>query len=281
MNREIVTDSLANDLADLAKTVAEEAGKLVHAGRNANLVVAGTKSSPQDVVTEMDLAAEQLLRERLASARPHDAFLGEEGGYTAGGSPITWVIDPIDGTVNYLYGLPGYSVMVAAVTAPAGVEPTPQTWTVVASCIHAPALGHTYTAARAGGAYRNGERLRVRPPAELALSLLATGFGYRAEVRRRQGEIVAQVLPQVRDIRRMGSAGLDLCALAEGSIDLYYEMGLKPWDLAAGALIAAEAGALVTGLHGAPASEQMTVAGNPHTVAPLIALLEEIGADQR
>ncbi|MCL2850538.1 MAG: inositol monophosphatase [Micrococcales bacterium] len=265
------------ELTNVAHDAACQAASLIHDGRPDRVEVATTKTSPQDVVTAMDLAAEQCLRTYLHQVRPGDGILGEEQGYEPGTSGVTWVVDPIDGTVNYLYGLASYAVLVAAVTAP-GV-PDPATWTVLASCVRAPALDHTWTATRGGGAWCDGRQLHVGPPPELGLCLLGTGFGYRREVRERQGQVVAGLLPQVRDLRRMGSAGLDLCAVADGRLDLFYETGLNPWDLAAGALIAQEAGAQVSGLRGTCAGPAMTVAGHPGRLPELITYLEQARAD--
>jgi len=261
---------LVDDLMEVAHTVALEGGAMVREGRPSTVEVAATKSSAQDVVTAMDLAVEQHLRARLARLRPDDAFLGEEGGATGGTSGVTWVVDPIDGTVNYLYGLPSYSVSVAAVLG----EPDPARWTVVAACVHAPADGRTFRAGAGRGATLDGQQLRVRAAPSMLDSLVGTGFGYRAERRRAQGRIVAELLPRVRDIRRIGSAALDLCTLAAGGLDLYYERGLSPWDLAAGQLVATEAGALVSGLNGAAPGAEMTVAGHPSLQRELCRFLE-------
>ena len=280
-NPALLDSELLVELASLAERAAREAAALVHDGRPDRVEVTATKTSPQDVVTTMDLAAEDLLRTTLHQARPADGILGEEQGYEPGTSGITWVLDPVDGTVNYLYGLPGYAVLVAAVTGPVPVAaPDPATWTVLASCVRAPALDRTWTATLGGGAYRDGRRIVLGTPPELELCLLGTGFGYRREVRELQGRVIARLLPQVRDLRRMGSAGLDLCAVADGGLDLYFERGLNPWDLAAGSLVATEAGAQVSGLRGAPAGAAMTVAGHPARVPELVTLLEQSGADE-
>nr|WP_309485079.1 inositol monophosphatase family protein [Cellulomonas sp. NS3] len=262
------------ELVALAETLARAAGHLVRDGRPDRVDVAATKTSPMDVVTQMDLASEALLRSMLAEHRPHDGILGEEEAPVAGTSGLTWVIDPIDGTVNYLYGIPAYAISVAVVAGP----PDPATWTVVAGCVHSVADGRTYIAGRGLGAHLDGRRLTLRAAENLAGSLLGTGFGYTVERRRAQARVVAELLPQVRDVRRIGSASLDLCALASGGLDLYYERGLKPWDLAAGALVAQEAGAVVTGLDGQPAGEAMTVAGPAGTVAQLTSILSALGA---
>jgi myo-inositol-1(or 4)-monophosphatase len=214
------------------------------------VAVAATKSSPTDVVTEMDQRAEELITGRILATRPGDAIIAEEGGETAGRASgvVRWVIDPLDGTVNYLYGLPDWAVSIAA-------EVSGQ---VVAGVVYAPRRGETFTATLGGGAWlteRPGadetggvpRALRARPGVPLEQALVATGFGYRAARRKVQGEVVAALLPRVRDIRRAGSASVDLCSVAAGRVDAYYERGLNYWDYAAGALIAAEAGAMVAG----------------------------------
>lgn len=256
-------------LLELAQAVAGEAARMLVERRPADLGVAITKSSPTDVVTEMDTAAEQLIRKMILEQRPDDAFLGEEGGANSGRSTVRWVIDPIDGTVNYLYDLPHWSVSV-------GVEVD---GVAVAGVVAAPRLGETYTAVRDAGSWCNGVRLRVRPPTDLGRALIATGFGYRSERRERQGVIVGALLPRVRDIRRAGSAALDLCAVAAGRVDGYYERGTHDWDRSAGALIATEAGAIVQGFHGQSASEAMVLAAPPGTLTALHDALIELGAD--
>jgi fructose-1,6-bisphosphatase/inositol monophosphatase family enzyme len=256
-------------LLELAQKAAGAAARLVTERRPADLGVAQTKSSPTDVVTEMDTAAEQLIRKLILDQRPDDAFLGEEGGADSGRSAVRWVIDPIDGTVNYLYDLPHWSVSI-------GVEVDGVT---VAGVVAAPRLGEVYTAVRGAGSWCNGARMRVRPAAELSEALVATGFGYRAERRARQGTIVGALLPRVRDIRRAGSAALDLCAVAIGRVDGYYELGTHDWDRSAGTLIATEAGAIVQGFHGRPASEAMAIAAPQGTFSALHDALVELGAD--
>lgn len=264
------------DLRSLARSLSLEAGAMVRGGRPEHVEVAATKSSEVDPVTEMDRASEDLLRRRLAARRPQDGILGEEGDDVVGTSGLTWVIDPIDGTVNYLYGVASYAVSVAVVAG----EPDPAVWTVLAGAVHSVVDGATWSAAHGQGADRDGRELRVREAGSLATSLVGTGFGYAPERRAHQAEVLTHVLPQVRDIRRLGSAAIDLCLLAEGSIDLYYERGLNPWDVAAGGLVATEAGAALTGLRGAPATQLMTVAGTPARHAELVALLESADADR-
>lgn len=264
-----------DELLAVAREAALAAGSLVHDGRPDDLGVAATKSSAVDVVTAMDLASEDLLRATFARLRPDDGVLGEEHGHEPGISGVTWVVDPIDGTVNYLYGLPAYAVSVAAVVG----DPEPGAWTVLAGCVHAPATGETWTAARGGGAFLDGRRLHVADAPPLDRCLVGTGFGYVAQRRRAQAAVLAELLPQVRDVRRVGAAAIDLCQVATGRLDLYYERGLQPWDLAAASLVVAEAGGAVTGLRGRAAGGDMTVAGAPARVAELAALLADLDAD--
>lgn len=260
------------ELLSLAMDTAVEAGRLVRGRRDAVDVmsVAATKTTPTDVVTESDRAAEELIRTRLLDARPRDGFLGEEGEGVDGSSGVDWVVDPIDGTVNYLYALPAYAVCIAA----------RQDGRVVAGVVHNPVSGETWSATLGGGAFLNGRRSAVSGCRRLDRALVATGFGYAASRRALQARVLAAVLPQVRDVRRFGSASLDLCAVASGRVDAYYERGLQPWDLAAGGLVAAEAGAVVAGLHGAPAGEDLVVAANPTLFPALHDLLEPLGVDR-
>jgi len=232
--------------------------------------VAATKSSATDIVTEMDRRSERVIVDRLLAARPDDGVLGEEGADHEGTSGITWVVDPIDGTVNYLYEIPSYAVSIGASD---GDGP-------LVGVVVNPVSGETWTAVRGGGAFLDGRQLRLAEPPPLEMALVATGFGYGRNRRARQAEILRSVLPVVRDIRRAGAASLDLCALATGRVDAYYEQGLQPWDLAAGGLVATEAGAVVTGLRGRPASEALVVAAAPGLVEPLTALLSDLAADE-
>ena len=263
------SESLLDSLLEVALLAAAETGRMLVNDRVADLGV-GTKSTPTDVVTVMDTRAERLLVELITSARPDDAFLGEEGADSAGTTGVRWVLDPIDGTVNYLYDLPGWAVSVAA-----EVDGVMSVGVVVV-----PSAGETFAAVLGRGATRNGRPIRASGQVELAQALVATGFGYDSERRNRQGQIVAQVLPRVRDIRRYGAASVDLCAVACGRVDGYYERGLAPWDLAAGGLIAAEAGATVAGLHGRAASGDLVVAAGPRVFAQLHDLLAPLRPDR-
>ncbi|WP_329402139.1 inositol monophosphatase family protein [Streptomyces melanogenes] len=256
------------ELLALALEAARRAGALLRDGRPDDLGVAATKTSSIDVVTEMDIAAEKLITGFLSERRPADGFLGEEGASSEGTSGVRWVIDPLDGTVNYLYGLPTWAVSIAAERD--GVR--------VAGVVEAPMRGETYHAVLGGGAFLGERRLRCRPAAPLEQSLLGTGFAYVQSVRAHQASVVQRLIPKFRDIRRGGSAAIDLCDVAAGRLDAYYERGLNPWDLAAGDLIAREAGALTGGRAGDPPSRELTIAATPELFGPLQALLEEHGA---
>jgi myo-inositol-1(or 4)-monophosphatase len=259
-------------LLSLAVDVAREAAALVARGRASAADSVDVKSSPVDVVTAVDRASEELILSRLLAARPDDGVLGEEGADHVGTSGVRWVVDPIDGTVNFLYGLPAYAVSIAAEVD----------GEVRAGVVLNAATGELFTATAGGGAHLSSPsgpepvRLTGSSPASLEQTLVGTGFGYQAEQRRAQGAVVAALLPRVRDIRRYGSSALDLCSLAAGRIDAYYELGLKPWDHAAGALIAAEAGRVLTGLAGRPFAEPMAVAAAPSIAGPFLELLEEL-----
>ena len=246
-------------LLELACAVALEAGELLRSGHGEVRVVE-TKSSPTDIVTQMDQAAEELIRRRILTARPGDAILGEEGGQpdAVGDGGVRWVVDPLDGTVNYLYGLPDWAVSIGAEVDGA----------VVAGAVSVPVRGSLFSARAGGGAWLQqggaaATALACTTGVPLARALVGTGFGYASARRAVQGRVVAALLPQVRDIRRGGSAAVELCSVAAGRLDAFYERGLNPWDVAAGGLIAQEAGARLGGLHGRPASDSMTLAAAP------------------
>ncbi len=228
-----VADTAA--LLDLAVRAATAAGADLLA-RYGHVQGLDTKSSATDPVSDADRASEALLVEMILAERSADGLLGEEGAAAESRTGITWVLDPLDGTVNYLYQLDNFSVSVAAEDPAGGLV----------GVVYDPTRGRLYTAVRGGGAACNGRKLAVNDPVELSHALLATGFGYDAGRRAAQGTMVAALLPQIRDIRRIGSAALDLCAVAAGAVDAYLEEGVQRWDTAAGALIAAEAGAVVS-----------------------------------
>lgn len=291
-------------LLELACSTAVAAGRLL-LGRVGRAEVVATKSSPTDVVTEADQTAETLIRDLIGAARPGDRILGEEGGESAGRgvgggqgaeagqgvgggqgaeggqgvgggrSAVRWIVDPLDGTVNYLYGLPDWAVSIAAEVD----------GTVVAGAVFVPRRDELFSAGLGGGAWMSsgaldwrGEdapqpvRLSCNTGVPLGQALVATGFGYEAGRRLVQGQVLGAVLPLVRDIRRAGSAAVDLCSVASGAVDAYYERGVNLWDIAAGSLIATEAGARVTGLHGRPAGPSMTLAAGP----PLLDVLHDL-----
>jgi myo-inositol-1(or 4)-monophosphatase len=264
---------MAAELLDLARTIALEAGALAAQRRREGVEVADTKSSVVDVVTEADREVERLIRGRLADARPGDGILGEEGGGHAGTSGLTWVVDPIDGTTNYLYGIPHYAVSIAVVEG----EPDPLTWRGVAGAVFNPASGELFSAEVGGGAWLGETRLHVAPPVPLGEALIGTGFAYASEMRGVQGAIVTRLLPLVRDIRRQGTASLDLSFVAAGRLNAFYERTLSPWDHAAGAIIAREAGAVVKGLRDAAPSRDFILAAEPALAAQLEAELIAFG----
>lgn len=263
---ESLLKSVAVQVATDAAELVREAWAGMAAGRS---VAVDTKSADTDVVTAVDHESERLVRARLAELRPGEPVLGEEGGGTAGDDGVTWVVDPIDGTVNFLYGLPWFGVSVAAQIG--GVS--------VAGAVVEPASGRVWSAARGHGAWLDGRRLGVSAPSRLELTLVGTGFAYSAERRTRQARFAAGLLGRVRDIRRNGAASLDLCAVAAGWLDAYVEHGLHRWDWAAGALIAAEAGATVVLPGSAPdLGADATYAAAPSIAEPLRKALGECGA---
>ncbi len=272
-------------LRSVAETLAAEAAAFVQARRaevfgtgagavNAPAVVR-SKSTPTDPVTVVDTETEHLLRDRLAQLRPGDPILGEEGGgptdlTAASAGEVTWVVDPIDGTVNFVYDIPAYAVSVAAQID--GVS--------VAGAVADVVGGRVYSAARGLGAHVTDEQgtraLRCTDVDDLSMALLGTGFGYSKRRRTTQATLLAQLLPMVRDVRRIGSAALDLCMVAAGRLDAYYEHGLQVWDGAAGALIAAEAGARVVlpAQNGSAGGAELVLAAAPGIAGELLAALE-------
>ncbi|QNE45719.1 inositol monophosphatase [Glaciihabitans sp. INWT7] len=260
------------ELLEIARSVAVQAGALARLRRSEGVEIAASKSSTEDIVTFADRETEALIRSRLAELRPHDGFFGEESDAETGTSGLTWVVDPIDGTVNFLYGIPHYAVSIAVVEG----DPDPLTWRALAGVVANPASGETFSAQAGAGAFLGASPIRVAPPVELSQALVGTGFSYLADIRSEQAEVLSGLLHRVRDIRRMGAASLDLCAIACGRLDAYFERGLGPWDHAAGALIAREAGARVTGRDGAPPSREFVLAAEPALAAGLERLFAEL-----
>ncbi len=243
---------LLEELLVLATALAREAGALALAMRE-GVETGPSKSSPTDVVTAADRAVERLLVDRLRAARPDDGLLGEEGAGLEGTSGLRWVVDPIDGTVNYLYGIPHWAVSIA-------VEHERR---AVVGVVLDPPKGELFTAVRGRGAALAGRRLACTSATDLGHALVATGFGYDARRRSAQADLATHVLPRVRDLRRLGAGALDLCAVAAGRVDAYFEQGLSPWDRSAGGLVATEAGATLTGLAGDPAGYPMVLSCAP------------------
>ena len=265
---------VTRELLDIARTVATEAGALAARRRSEGVEVAASKSSVVDIVTEADRETEALIRGMLADLRPQDGFFGEESGAEVGTSGLTWLVDPIDGTVNFLYGIPHYAVSVAVVEG----DPDPLTWRGLAGCVTNPASGETFTAREGGGAWLGDSEIHVADAVELPQALINTGFAYGSEMRAEQGAVAGALLPRVRDIRRLGTASLDLCFVAAGRTNAYFERNLSPWDHAAGAIIAREAGAAVKGRGDAPAGRDFMLAAHPVVAAALEELLDELGA---
>jgi fructose-1,6-bisphosphatase/inositol monophosphatase family enzyme len=279
------------ELLQIAATVARSAGELLLDGLHRARTSVRTKSSRTDLVTEMDLASEALIAASLHRARPGDAIVGEEGARREGSTAVRWIVDPLDGTTNYLYGWPAFAVSIAA-----EVDDL-----VAVGVVHDPSQRETFAALRGHGAWlssagdRRGAttdggaapaslgagatRLQVDTAPALGDALIGTGFNYDAHLRSHQAEVLTHVLPAVRDVRRAGAAALDLCWIAAGRLDGFFEAGLQPWDWAAGALVARESGAWVGDLEGGPPSGSMVLAAAPELADRLRALLLEAEAE--
>ena len=259
-----------DELLGIAVRVARDAAATARRMRAEAITDVETKSTDTDVVTAADRAVERQVIEALRKERPGDGVLGEEYGDSAAAAsgPVRWILDPIDGTVNYLYGLPQYAVSLAAEVD--GV--------VVAGVVRNAATGDEWTATAGGGAWRDGRRLTGSPRDSLDQALVATGFGYDPARRAHQGAVLAGLITRVRDIRRFGAAALDLCMAAEGMLDAYFEKGLNPWDHAAGGLVATEAGLRVSGIGGSAPGPEMVIAAPPALFGALHDALAELDA---
>ena len=220
----------------------------------------GRKSSRTDMVSDADRDAEAAIEELLRTERPDDGLLAEEGAHSEGGSGRRWVVDPLDGTTNFLYGIPAWAVSVALEDDEGGAV----------GVVYDPVRGDTFAAARGLGAHLDGEPIEVAGAEQLESALIATGFGYEPDRRLAQAEVLVDLLPRVRDIRRAGAAALDLAWLGAGRLDGYYERGLNPWDWAAGRLIVSEAGGALRELDGEPAG---LVATSPQLIDELFSLV--------
>jgi len=261
-----------SDLRTFAESLAVRAGDEALAGRRrlgiGQPVAHDTKSSPTDPVTEYDRAAERLIVEAIRQSRPDDAIVGEEGAAHSGTSGLHWHVDPIDGTANFVYDLPHWCTSIAVVDADGPL----------AGAVYAPVLGELFSAARGSGATLNGSPITCSAVGELSSALVGTGFSYSADRRALQGDRVARLVREVRDIRRLGSAAIDLCLVACGRVDAYYEEHLNSWDLAAGVLVAAEAGAITTDFAGGDAAPAATVAAGPGIHSRLLELIATLDA---
>jgi myo-inositol-1(or 4)-monophosphatase len=247
------------ELVSLAEEVARAAGALLM--QRPDSFTFTEKSSAVDFATQMDQQAESLIVKSLLAARPDDGIIAEEGAAQPSKSGITWVIDPLDGTVNYLYGLPGWNISIAAKNQEG----------VIAGVVFAPTINSLWKATKGGGAYLNNKAIKCNDPVNLNLALIATGFSYDLELRKEQGARIQKLIPQIRDLRRNGAAAVDLCYVAMGAVDAYFESSLKEWDFAAGGLIATEAGALISGRTGGAPDGDMVVCAGPSLHAQLLA----------
>jgi myo-inositol-1(or 4)-monophosphatase len=252
-----------SELRALAEAVAREAGTLLRAAFEGPELRVSAKSTPTDLVSEADHAAERLIRDRLAAARPDDAVLGEEGGHHAGTSGVRWVVDPLDGTINFLFGIPQWAVSIACEDADGAL----------AGVVYDPLRDELFSVERDGEPTRDGVPIRCSTRQDLATSLVGTGFGYDPEVRRAQAATAARLLPDVRDVRRFGSAAIDLAWTACGRLDAYYEHGLNAWDLAAGRLLCERAGLEVHDLAPVGPSAPGVLVSPPALSGPLLARL--------
>ena len=257
-----VKSELKAELLDLAISIAKQAGELLMA--RPDVFDLEMKSSAIDFATQMDIASEKLIVSKILEARPDDGIIGEEGASIPSKSGVTWVIDPLDGTVNYFYGIAGWNVSIAAKDSE-GVQ---------VGVVNAPSINSFWSATKDGGATCNGKKIKCNDSVEFNRALIATGFSYDVADREAQAALVSKLLLEIRDLRRIGAGAADLCLVATGRLDGFYERGLNEWDLAAGGLIATEAGALVTGRNGGPAGKEMVIAAGAHLHARLVA---EIG----
>ncbi|HEY2813307.1 MAG TPA: inositol monophosphatase family protein [Acidimicrobiales bacterium] len=260
--------ALLDELFDIARQLATRASALLLDGLDRDRAEVSTKSSTTDMVTEVDRASERLIVDGILERRPDDGIVGEEGADIAGTSGVRWLIDPIDGTTNYLYRHPGFAVSIAAQLD--GIT--------VAGVVRDPVHGDEFGAVRGRGATRNGRAIHVVDHDDLQTALVATGFAYDPEARARQAVVLTHVLPRIRDIRRVGAAAVDLCSVAIGRVNAYYERGLEPWDLAAGELVASESGAIVGSLDGPARAGGVVIAAPRSLFGPLRDLLNTAGA---
>lgn len=259
--------SVVDELLGLAESVAIQAGEYALQQRRGAVSVADTKLNDVDIVTIVDRDTEAMIRELIRRERPNDGFFGEEGNSSTSESGITWVVDPIDGTVNYLYDRPHWAVSIAVVEG----SRDPQHWQTLVGVVNNPSTGELFSATMAGPATMNGRPISVNPDTTFGHALIGTGFAYNHDVRARQGQLVGELLGVARDVRRGGSASLDLVDVAIGRLDGYFEANTAPWDHAAGVLIAERAGARVSGWPGERPDRRLVVAAAPAIFDELLA----------
>lgn len=267
------------EILPVARQIARKAGEILLESRpnpaRLQVLESTSKTSPTDLVSEMDEASENFIVKSISERFPLDGIVGEEGTNRVGSSGRNWIVDPLDGTINYLYGAEHWAVSIAMEDSEG----------LLVGVVYAPALRLEYFALRGHGAIRIDDRGETRLPgvAETSLpsALLATGFSYESAKRREQAEDFLHILPNIQDIRRKGSAALDLCMVADGSVDGYFEVGAKPWDYSAGVLIATESGAVASGLFGKPVSAEYVVCAAPKLQHSLVQLLESIESKKR
>jgi myo-inositol-1(or 4)-monophosphatase len=259
---------MSEELLELARSLALRAGAVALAGRKKGLDHVGTKSSLTDMVTEYDKSCEVIVFEGLRAARPMDSIVGEEGARHDGTSGITWFIDPIDGTTNFLYDIPMWAVSIGATDLDGPLV----------GVVCNPSADETFTAVRGGGAYLNDHRIECNAGARLETALVATGFSYAPQARVAQAQRVAKLIHHIRDIRRFGAAAIDMCYVACGRLDAYFEENLHPWDIAAGDLIAREAGCRTGDFRGGPIRPAETLTASPSIFEALGALIVDAGS---
>jgi len=257
----VLIEAEPRSLLDLAIRAARDAGNLIRKVSIDDLQ-ADTKSSPTDFVTQMDAASETMIRQTILGVRPDDGIIGEEGTSLVSRSGVSWLVDPIDGTTNYLRGMPNYSISIAAI----------KDGETLAGVVYDPSLEEAFHAVKGQGAALNDQPIKCSKTL-FRDSIIGTGFSYLSSNRARQAEILRALLPCVGDIRRPGSAAVSLCWVACGRLDAFYEKGLQPWDYAAGALIASEAGADVVGAEQDSTMDKLVVASAPSLTAQLREML--------
>ncbi|MBV9412929.1 MAG: inositol monophosphatase [Acidimicrobiia bacterium] len=262
-----MADVDVSQLLELAVDLASHAGRLLLDQAPQRAADVGTKSTRTDMVTAVDRASEAFIVGRLAKERPQDGVLGEEGSSRDGTTGVRWIIDPLDGTTNYLYGIPQFAVSI-------GVEVDGR---VEAGVVAHPSMNETFTARTGAGAFCNGEPIAVSGKDDLSTALIGTGFAYAADDRRESARWLVDIISSIRDIRRGGAASIDLCWVACGRLDGYYEAGLAPWDVAAGDLIVREAGGETSDFDGGPVRPGSVIAASPEIAAALRHLVSDAG----